>query len=218
MERFHNHEDRSAGTWIDGEGTAVFVPTGYEPTYAYPVIVWLEDSSGEGGGARRCFPLASDRNCIVISLLPPLRSALTSRCGEWRNGGDDVWPAIEYVGTSVAEVAAEMNIHRKRVYLAGEGTGAAMACDLLSILPDQYAGALAIQPTGPVASASLHDWRGASKRSVLLVVPEAEHSSVATLRRTRMEIEVLSGMGQDQIPAMLIRWVMSKIPTSSAMD
>ncbi len=207
----------SRGQWIEGEGTAVFVPEGYEPRYAYPVVVWLEgsDQADRDEGARAWFPRASDRNAIVISLEPPLPGTEGPEKAEWRFSADDLWEALDYVGTAVAEVSAEMNVHPDRVFLAGNGDGATVACDLLCVAPDDFAGAIAVSPRGPHADGALHDWRSTSTRSVLVLADLPDARRRQQFEDWGLAVEWENDLGPRQKASRIISWIMSHIPTSS---
>jgi len=216
MTAFDSSADRQPGTWIDGNGTAVFVPEGYEPGYAYPLVVWLEDSRGSGETAKRWFPRASERNCVVISLQPPLPADSPSSDAEWRFTADDLWEALDYVGTAIAEVSAEMNVHPDRIFLAGDGDGGTMACDLLCVDPDQFAGAIALMPSGAHADGALHDWRTTPSRSVLLLADELEADRRLHLDQAGLDLEWSSDLAPSAIAARLIGWIMRHISTATA--
>ena len=215
MTAFDSSADRQPGTWIDGNGTAVFVPEGYEPGYAYPLVVWLEDSRGSGQAARDWFPRASERNCIVISLQPPLPADSLERDAEWRFSADDLWEALDYVGTAIAEVSAEMNVHPDRIFLAGDGDGATMACDLLCVDPDQFAGAIAFRPSGPHADGVLHDWRSTPSRSVLLLAETLDADRRLPLEQAGLDVEWSADLAPSAISSRLIAWIMGHISTAT---
>ena len=218
-ERMSAHDDISripgGGNWIEGEGTAVFVPEGYESRYAYPVVVWLEGSDhSQAAGARSWFPRASDRNCIVISLEPPLVGSAGSS-PEWRSSPDDLWEVLDYVGTAVAEVSAEMNVHPDRVFLAGNGDGGSVACDLLCVDPDQFAGAIAVAPSGPQADGVLHDWRSIPSRSVLVLDCDAHSEWLRQLRQSGIDVDWEPDLPPRRMASRMIDWIMSHIPTTT---
>ncbi len=143
------HPKTVPAAWIDGIGTAVFVPSNYTPSYSYPAVVWLESSSGGGQEARDWFPRVSDRNAIVeLPAAPADRRGRGSSLGSWRTRPDNVWEAMDYVEKSLAEVQDLLSIHPERIFWRGGGW-AAMAADLVCIHPHQFAGIVAIDPAGP---------------------------------------------------------------------
>src|SRR3972149_3535075 len=73
-----------------------FLPTGYEPRYAYPLVVFFHGHGGNEEQILRLAPRLSRRNYICISLRGPLASSLhrSGRPGfSWGDGAHDT--AIE---------------------------------------------------------------------------------------------------------------------------
>lgn len=211
--------EESSGTWIEGSGTAVFVPRDYEPGHAYPVVVWLEDSRGSGFEARTWFPLATDRNVIVIALQPPLCSPLADRTGAWRIEPNAVWEAIDYVERSVAEVADLLSTNQDHLFLAGRGDGAAMATDILCIESDRYAGAIAVDPVGLGAEGTLGDQRAQTGKSVLLVSTETvDLAWRGRLQRNGATVKTPPVRPRRELASEINRWIMSHVATVVGLE
>jgi pimeloyl-ACP methyl ester carboxylesterase len=200
----------NAAVWLRGVGTAVFLPENFEPSYRYPVVVWLEASDSDFE-ARTWFPLITPRNAVAISLQPHGDGPTG-----WRTSSDDVWPALEYVGTSVAEVAAEIAVHPRRIFLAGRGDGAAMAADILCMEPERFAGAILIDPAAEAASLSLHDWRCQRRSPVLTArLKAAEIQLHRNHLRSRLEIETVSGLSKPALARLMNHWLMAQMDAST---
>jgi len=216
--RQSNPEDRSAA-WIEGIGTSVFVPSSYTPSYSYPVVVWLESSSGDGQEARDWFPRVSDRNVVVISLQPPLVGESEDQpLGTWRTRPDNVWEAMDYVEKSLAEVQDILSIHPERIFLAGREDGAAMAADLVCIHPHQFAGILAIDPAGPWADQSLADWRALpGKPAFHASISSEDPAWLAHLERLGMSVQHVTPVSKAELAAEIGRWILSSIPTAAGL-
>ena len=132
---------------------AVAVPDGYEPGYAYPLVVWLHDVGASEHTVHATLRGVSERNYLGLAV----RGAACGGAG----GSGFGWPdravadlAARLPGL-VAAVGAEWNVHTERVYLAGLGAGADAAADLLAARPDWFAGAALVAggtlpPAGPV--------------------------------------------------------------------
>lgn len=115
---------------------AVFTPEGYEPNYAYPLVVWFHDAGEDERVLRRIMPTVSERNAIGLALRGE-RSL--------RGGGFD-WPVIDphrrasMLFDRVRDLRREYHVHTERVVLAGRGTGAAAAAGLFFARPEWFGG------------------------------------------------------------------------------
>jgi phospholipase/carboxylesterase len=127
---------------------ATFAPVHYEERYAYPLIVWLHDSASSERELRHVMPLVSMRNYVAI--------APRGTCADLRNRGQFNWrqtsDAIESAQSHIAECIAlaqdRFNIHDKRIFLVGRGTGGTMALRTAWNDPNRFAGVVAIN--GPL--------------------------------------------------------------------
>ena len=197
-------------TWLRGLGTAVFVPENFEPEYRYPVVVWLE-ASGAGFEARTWFPLITSRNTLAISLRPPRpgrRGWGTSRCHHRQ--------ALKYVGSSLAEVTAEVLVHPRRIFLAGREDGAAMAADLLCMKPEHFAGAILIDPTFGTARKPF-DSRLDGRSSPALVATRQD-ADLQTLRNrcgSHLEIETVNGLTKTAFARTINSWLMRHVGSAA---
>ncbi len=119
--------------------SAVAVPDGYEPGYAYPLVVWLHDTGSSEHTLPAVLRTASDRNYLGLAV----RGAACSAAGGTGFGWSDraVAELAGRLPALVSAVKAEWNVHTERVYLAGLGSGADAAAILLATRPDWFAGA-----------------------------------------------------------------------------
>jgi phospholipase/carboxylesterase len=124
-----------------------FLPTGYEPEYAYPLIVLFHGRGGSERQVVRLAPRLSRRNYIAIALRGP---RLVVRRGNGRVGygwgTDHRTDAFteEYVFRAIELTAQRYHIHPARVFLAGVCEGAALAYRLGLSFPEQFAGVVAL--------------------------------------------------------------------------
>jgi phospholipase/carboxylesterase len=121
----------------------LFLPSDYQPKYAYPLVVVFHADGGDENVAARVAPLLSRRNYIAACPRGPLalgRDA-TGRPGfAW---GDDP-RADEYLLDAVAHARREYHVHSERVYLIGIGEGATTACRLARAMAGDVAGIVAL--------------------------------------------------------------------------
>lgn len=124
-----------------------FLPTGYEPRYAYPLVVFFH---GNGGDAERVLQLApriSRRNFVCISLRGPKPVTLDSGCRlgySW--GPDDASDVMleDYVFSAIEQTQDAWSIHPQRIFLAGIWEGATLAYRLGLTFPERFAGIVSL--------------------------------------------------------------------------
>lgn len=102
----------------------VYLPTDYQPKYAYPLVVLFHADGECEDHAARLVPLLSRRNYIALCLRGPVNRSTRS----------DGRPSFGWAGlpdrgacAALAYTAAEYNVHPGRVFLLGVAEGAAAA-------------------------------------------------------------------------------------------
>jgi phospholipase/carboxylesterase len=130
-----------------GRPLRTFLPTGYEPNYPYPLLVFLHGHGSSEEQILRLAPRLSRRNYICIGLRGP--KAVTSR----RTGsvsytwGLDAHPDFgveDYVLRSIEQTRRLYHVHSERIYLAGFREGATLAYRLGMLYPERFAGIISL--------------------------------------------------------------------------
>src|SRR5262245_6108918 len=125
-----------------------FAPIHYEHRYAYPLIVWLHDSSSNEQELKHVMPLVSMRNYVAIAPRGTCDDLhLGGRYG-WRQTSEAIESAEARIVDCIAAAKQRFNIHEKRIFLVGRGTGGTMAIRAAWHIPDQFAGVVTIN--GPL--------------------------------------------------------------------
>jgi phospholipase/carboxylesterase len=107
----------------------IFVPTGYEPGYAYPLLVWLTDPSRKAFDLGRTMSRVSLRNHVAVE---PLHA------GDADADRDAmVWQAIDSVRDRVS-------INPRRIFLIGQGAGGTEAFRIACRHATAFAGVVSI--------------------------------------------------------------------------
>ena len=216
--------DESASTTVvrtlhpAGRPVGLFVPEGYEPNYAYPLIVWLHEAGGSESGLAEVMQGISTRNYFGLSLRG---SRALPR------GGYD-WPAGDY-GTfgvelqeTICRLRREYNIHGERIVVAGAGSGGTLALTLLLRRPEWFVGAVSLGGSlrePPTVPNRIRDVRG---RRVLLAAGAHEAEPLAemvraarVLRSAGIDVATKVYDSAERIPPRLFsfvnRWVMADI-------
>lgn len=139
-------EAGDVGTGLAGGHGNVFVPTGYEPGYAYPLLVWLPGRSRAGFDLGRTMARLSLRNYLAVRPLPAADDADVESA---------VWRAID-------QVRERVSVHPDRIFLVGRGRGGTDAFRIACRHATSFAGAVSIDgpfPHGERAFARLADVR-----------------------------------------------------------
>jgi phospholipase/carboxylesterase len=127
--------------------TWAFLPTGYEPNYPYPLLVFLHNHGGSEEQILRLAPRLSRRNYISIALRGPYPLGLRTdgRPGySWGlEGGSDVM-LEEYVFHAIEQTRRHYHVHSERIYLAGFCEGATLAYRLGLLYPEKFAGVISL--------------------------------------------------------------------------
>src|SRR4051794_27044027 len=117
-----------------------FLPTGYEPNYPYPLLVFLHGYGGSDEEVLRLAPHLSRRNYICIGLRGP-RSLAPRADGRgafsWGLGQNDSL-LEEYVFRAVEQTRRHFHVHSERIYLAGFCEGATLAYRLGLFYPERF--------------------------------------------------------------------------------
>ena len=125
----------------------LFLPMGYEPTYRYPLVVWLPDAREDLDrfDLARSMSRLSLRNFVAV--LPQAGLASDPERAVWR---------------AIDRAAREASIHPDRIYLVGDGGGGTEAFRIACRHPGGFGGVVSLGggfPLGESAFARLADVR-----------------------------------------------------------
>ena len=120
---------------------AVYRPEHYEPAYAYPLVVWLHGDGGSEADLRRVMPQISNRNYIGVALRG--NTSLEKGHG-WSLDEAGMTSLIEDVRAVAVSLRREYHIHSERIYLAGFGSGATAAVEVMLRQPEWFGGVLSL--------------------------------------------------------------------------
>src|SRR6516164_8307046 len=128
-----------------------FLPTGYEPRYPYPLLVFFHGHGGNEEQILRLAPRLSRRNYISIGLRGPLAAEPTDlQPDRFSWGGAAYLPLMEdYLVRAVQHTRRTYHVHSERIYLAGFGQGATLAYRLALQLAGKVAGVISFNGCMP---------------------------------------------------------------------
>lgn len=148
-----------------------FLPTGYEPNYAYPLLVFFHGHGGSEEQILRLAPRLSRRNYICIGLRGPdtLGPRADGQTGySWGPDGESNALIEDYVLRAVEQTRRNYHIHSERIYLAGFCEGATLAYRLGLTFPERFAGVIALNGALPRRGGPLLRLPQARQLSVLI--------------------------------------------------
>ncbi len=129
-----------------------FLPTGYEPNYAYPLLVFFHGHGGNEEQILRLAPKLSRRNYICIGLRGPdvVGTRDDGRLGySWGPDASCDAQVEDYVFRAVEQTRRHYHVHSERIYLAGICEGATLAYRLGLMFPEKLAGVIALNGCMP---------------------------------------------------------------------
>jgi phospholipase/carboxylesterase len=128
-----------------------FLPTGYEPNYPYPLLVFLHGHASSEEQVLRLAPRLSRRNYVCIALRGPhpLGRGEGPPRFAWGPDGQDDPMVEEYVFRAIEQTRRHYHVHSERIYLAGFREGAALAYRLGLLFPERFAGIISLNGAMP---------------------------------------------------------------------
>lgn len=136
-----------------GGPLSILLPTPYEPRYAYPLVVWLHGDGADETELHDVLPAISEQNFVG--------AAPRAEYGRWDPANVDEWS--NELHDLLVDLRRTYHVHSERIFLAGRGSGAAMAIATLLHRPTWFAGALALTADvdlGPGSLSRFHELRG----------------------------------------------------------
>jgi phospholipase/carboxylesterase len=183
-----------------GRTVSVYLPTDYQPKYAYPVVVLFHADGASADGAARLVPLLSARNYIVLCVRGAARRAprADGRPAFGWSGSD-----ARAVRAALAHAAARYNTNPARVFFVGTGAGATAAVRCAKALPGVAAGVAALDGDLPAL-------RG--RAPFALLATRADRDAV---RKYRAAGATVTRARASSAPAELLReanrWIMAQV-------
>jgi phospholipase/carboxylesterase len=174
-----------------------FLPTGYEPNYPYPLLVFLHGHGGSDEQILRLAPRLSRRNYICISLRGPHalgERADGRRAYTWGHDDGADSQVEDYVFRAIEETRRRYHVHSERIYLAGFREGAALAYRLGMIYPERFGGVASLNGVMPRGGPLL---RLSEVRRLRVLIGHGIANAVAPLSLARANYRVLYAAGLD---------------------
>jgi phospholipase/carboxylesterase len=221
-EGFYSSEVAAPHAWP----LRTFLPTGYEPNYPYPLLVFLHGQGGSDEQVLRLAPRLSRRNYICIALRGPHPVGIRSdgrTAYSWGPDDQDDPLVEEYVFRAVEQTRRHYHVHSERIYLAGFREGAGLAYRLGLLFPERFAGIVSLNGALPRHGGPL--LRLPEVRKLRVLIGHGIANSVVPLSMAKQDYRVFYAAGMPVAmntyltthrihPEMLRdvdRWVMDQI-------
>jgi phospholipase/carboxylesterase len=191
-EGFYNSEVAAPGRLP----VRTFLPTGYEPNYAYPLLVFFHGHGGNEEQVLRLAPRLSRRNYICIGLRGPERLGRRAdgRGGyTWGLDGRCNAQVEDYVFRAVEQTRRNYHVHSERIYLAGFCEGATLAYRLGLTFPDRFGGVISLNGCLPRGGTCL--WRPDAVRSLQVLIGHGIANAFVPLTSARSDYRLLYTAG-----------------------
>ena len=175
-----------------------FLPTGYEPNYPYPLLVFFHGHGGNEEQILRLAPRLSRRNYICIGLRgPQLLGARSDGTLGYSWGADGQVDALleDYVLRAVEQTRRRYHIHSERIYLAGFCEGATLAYRLGLAFPERFAGVISLNGSLPPRGTLF--LRLSAIRQLRVFIGHGIANAVVPLSRARDDFRLLYTAGLD---------------------
>src|SRR2546423_1530353 len=175
-----------------------FLPTGYEPRYPYPLVVFFHGHGGNEEQILRLAPRLSRRNYICIGLrgCEFLGQRGDGRMGYgWAGASDLDTPVEDYVFRAVEQTRRHYHVHSERIYLAGFREGATLAYRLGLQFPERFGGVISLNGAMPRRGGPL--LRLPEVRQLRVLIGHGIANPVVPLALARADYRLLYTAGLD---------------------
>lgn len=173
-----------------------FLPTGLEPRYEYPLLVFFHQEGANEKQMMRLVPSVSRRNYICLGLRGPERvfRPATGNFGcSWE--GDDATDSLieDYVFAAIEQTCGLLPIHSDRIFLAGLCEGSTPAYRLAFRYPEKFAGVMAFNGQLPQGGGML--WRLPTLRRLQMFMGHGIANATVPLTTAQRDYRLLYTAG-----------------------
>lgn len=172
-------EEEPEPLWL-GRDVALYVPESYEPNYAYPLILWLHGDGGSEGELPELMEQISPQNYLGLAFRGPLPAKSGFPLGyRWLHSERAVSDFFDPLHETVCLLRRAYHIHSERIFVAGFGSGASFALQLLLRRPEWLGGAICLGGGLPAMKSPLARFRELGGKKVLIGVGARDCSRLA---------------------------------------
>jgi len=171
-----------------------FMPTGFESTYEYPLIVFFHRDGSSERSIMKLVPHLSRRNFICMGLrgmIPMYRT--DGRTGySWDLDAGLTTEMEDYVFAALDDAYDRLPVHADRIFLAGVGEGVTQAYRLAFSYPHKFAGVIALNGKLPQRGPL---WRLQQTRRLPIFLGHGRDNSRVPLAAAKQDHQLLYTAG-----------------------
>lgn len=205
------------------------LPTRYESSYRYPLVIWLHSDGDNENQISRVLPHLSTRNYIGVGIRGSRSADAAGHCFDWTFGSAAVARGEDAVFQAIEDAQDRYSIHPERLFLAGYGSGGTMARRIALRHGRAFAGCLALGGRFPdaggmysnlaVARQVKHFWAVACGGQVNEADFEADIQRAAAAR-LRMDVRryTVDDVMVREVLRDADRWIMSQVTGTAAQE
>jgi phospholipase/carboxylesterase len=132
--------------------SSMCLPEHYESGYPYPLFLWMNTESSGSESLEQVIPGICERNFIGAAVRDETAFPWSS---EWQQTPASIERATRSVQSAIDELSERFNIDRRRVFVAGSGSGGTMAFRVAFRVPHLFAGAASLEGEVPKSNQPL---------------------------------------------------------------
>lgn len=201
---------------------STFTPTGYEPGYAYPLVVWLHRSGCSERHLPKVMQHISSQNFVAVAPRGLACKDPQQGC-DWLQQEDQIARADDVVQQAVELAQSRYNIHSRRVFLVGHGSGGTMAARLAMQRPGRFAGIASIGGQLPRAKRPLRHLKELRDLPFMLAAARDCHrypqnavcDDLRMLHSAGCSVALRQYPGDDDLTTVMLadvnRWIMERV-------
>lgn len=216
--------ESSISSWVRTP-KSFFLPLHYEPSYRYPLIVWLHNDGFNESQINQVLPHISLRNYVAVGVRASRSIDASGHRFEWSESSASVGTAHDAVMAAVDEATERYSIHADRIVLAGYRSGGAMALRIAMREPTRFAGVISLGGTMPHNGSWMNSLSALRRRRLPMLwqwATEGDHYRNENLDRDmrtamliRASVEVRQYVDDDEMSSVCLadlnRWIMRRV-------
>lgn len=137
--------------------SSTFVPLHYEPSYRYPLIVWLHDQGSDMDQLAQVMAEISLRNYVAVAPRSPQGDAY--RGYFWDDDPTQVQLAQDSINAAIDRAMSEFSINSSRIFIGGFGAAGTMALRAGMERPEIFRGVFSINGCLPERHCPMRSWK-----------------------------------------------------------
>lgn len=171
-------------------GLTVLTPLHYEPSYAYPLLIWFHSGGHNEHQVEQVLPHISVRNYVAIGIRGSRALDVQGHRFDWSSGHSATLATVDAIEEAIDIAGCTLNLHPERVILAGYQSGATMACRVALMNPRRYAGVIRMGGRMPSGRGILGNYAELRKRRMPMLWQQAINGNDDESERLREEINM----------------------------